>query len=555
MLTHLLIENYSLIEKLDVSLNDGLTVITGETGAGKSILLGALSLILGQRADTRILRDKSSKCVIEGTFSLINTPLHSIFSKHELDYEEEAIFRREISPSGKSRAFINDSPVTLQIIREVSEKLIDIHSQHESLLVGTSTFQFDVADSYAGQLEQTDYYRKKFAEVQQKKARLNHLEEAEQSAKTDLDYFRFQYDELEKADLDTEAHLQREEEIRVLHHAETILLNIEKAVFMLQENTPSIYDQLHEASTLLSSLAHLGNTYEEMASRLESLVIETKDIAGELVRMKEGVEHNPEEAAIMEAKIDQVNQLMHKHHVQSVAELHVLKEEYRKRIEATDSLEAQIAETRKQLNSLEDELNKAADTISAGRQAVIPELQEEVLATLKELGMPGARFEVACKPVDTPTVNGKDHLSFLFNANVGGSLQELSMVASGGELSRFMLTIKRMISKKKLLPTIIFDEIDTGISGETSNRVANILEDIARGMQVIAITHLPQIASRGETHFLVYKEVSRGRTNTYVRQLDEIQRTEEIAKMLGGESPSKAMYVTAKELISNKQQK
>ncbi len=551
MLKHLLIENYALIERLDAGFENGLTVITGETGAGKSILLGALSLILGQRADTRVLRDKNKKCIIEGTFSLQNIKIQELFDQNDLDYDSVSLFRREITPQGKSRAFINDTPVNLQVMKTISERLIDIHSQHESLLVGTSGFQFQVVDGYAKILEQTESYRDLFNHFRAQQNELRVLEDTERNAKADLDYYQFQYDELEKAKLDPLEFENLEEEASVHRHAEEIIYNLEKTQFLLRDADVNAHDILNEVHALVKPLSKFGNNYEELSRRIESLMIESKDITDDIEGIKEKVVHDPGEAARLEARLDQINQLMHKHHLKSVDELIALREEYKQKIQDSDSLEEKIRELKKSLQKTEQELDKKAEEISRARTAAIPKIRHEVLYTLKNLAMPHARFEIKQERLPALTNQGKDKLTYLFNANPGGTLEELSKIASGGELSRFMLSIKRLISAKNLLPTIIFDEIDTGISGETSTKVANILDAMSKNMQVITITHLPQIASRGDTHLQVYKAVENGITNTFVKNLDKNERVVEVAKMLGGEKPTKVMLETAKELIFN----
>ena len=553
MLKHLLIENYALIEKLDTDFSDGLTVITGETGAGKSILLGALSLILGQRADTGVLNDKSGKCIIEGTFELSEIPIKPLFDTYDLDYDDHSIFRREITPGGKSRAFINDTPVNLQAMRSITEHLIDIHSQHESLLVGTSSFQFDVVDSYAHNLDRVEQYQRLFKKYRQKQQELQELREKEHSAKTQLDYFQYQYEELEKAAPDAGEFQQMESEMTIIKHAEEIKYALEKATYLFKNAEVNVLDALHEIIALLKPLEQFGDNYRELAARIESLAIEAKDIAEETEHQQDEVSYNPEHASKMEARLDSINKLLMKHNVNDVNELIQIKESYRQKINETTSLENRIEDLSKEVDEMADSLKVQASEISSVRESAIPHIKQEVLSLLKDLGMPGAQFDIRQEHLESLSQNGIDHLTFMFNANVGGEMKPLSKIASGGELSRFMLSIKSMISQKKLLPTIIFDEIDTGISGETSTKVANILDRMSNNMQVITITHLPQIASRGQTHMLVYKSIVDDMTQTHVQLLNEQARIAETAKMLGGEKPSKVMEETAKELIFNKQ--
>ncbi len=552
MLKHLLIENYALIHKLDTEFGEGLTVITGETGAGKSIVLGALSMILGERADTGILNNKSKKCIIEGSFDLINTDVKPLFDTYDLDYEDISYFRREITPNGKSRAFINDTPVNLQAMRRIAERLIDIHSQHESLLVGTSSFQFDVIDSYAKHLDCIESYQALYRKFLQKHQELEEIRKAERAARADLDYNQFQFDELDKANPDPETFKQMEEEVSILRHAEEILFNLEKTCYLLRDAEPNVLDVIKEILSLIQPLERFGKDYGDLCRRLESVMIETKDIAEEASKIKDNIVHDPHHAAILESKLDQINNLLMKHHVTDVESLLKIRDDFHKKISASISLEEQINKLETEVEQIENNLQVMAADISHARNIAISGIQDEILDLLKNLGMPDARFQIVQETTDSLSINGKDKIVFLFNANVGGNMQEISRVASGGELSRVMLSIKSMISRKKLLPTIIFDEIDTGISGETSTKVSNILHQMSGKMQVVAITHLPQIASRGDTHLLVYKNVANGQTRTHMKPLDTEQRITELAKMLGGEKPTEKMVETAKELIFNK---
>ncbi len=553
MLKHLLIENYALIRKLATGFCDSLTVITGETGAGKSILLGALSLILGERADTKILNEKQKKCVIEGTFDLTNTDTRPLFLQYNLDYEDISYFRREITPQGKSRAFINDTPVTLNGMKAIAGKLIDIHSQHESLMVGESSFQFAVVDSFANNLDGIDRYRRFYKELQEKRSRLLQAKEAEKQAKAELDYYQYQYDELEKAKPDQDEYRRIEEEAEILRHAEEISFNYEKSLFILQDGEPNVLDGLNEVVSVIKPLEKLGESYKMISERLHSVMVEVKDILEEINQQKDKVVHDPQRAAVLEAKIDEINKLMMKHNARSVEELLQVKKEYEQKIHNATSIEDTISQLQKEISDLEAALNTMASGISSSRKSTIPEIEKEILKLLKKLGMPDARFVIRQETTETLTINGTDQLRFMFNANMGGEMHDIARVASGGELSRVMLSIKSMISQKKLLPTIIFDEIDTGISGEISSMLSGILIKMADNMQVIAITHLPQIASRGHKHLFVYKEVVNGQTHTRLKQLMGDERIMEVAKMLGGKKPTKHMVETAKELIFNKQ--
>ncbi len=551
MLTHLLVENYALIRKLDIDIDPGFTVITGETGAGKSILLGALSLILGQRADTRVLMDQQRKCIIEGTFQVQDIPLKHLFEKYQLDYDDVCIFRREITPQGKSRAFVNDTPVTLNVVSELSALLIDIHSQHQNLLIGEASFQFDVLDSFSANYAHINAYRKEYSRLVQQKNELLSMQQQEKRARAELDYFRFQWEELDQARLNAAEQVRMEEELEVMQHAEEIRLNLENATFLLDQADPNLLEGINQVLHLIRPLGRYNKQYEELQQRLESVLIETKDLAAEMSGMASEVVYEPEKASLLQQRLDLINKLLLKHHVQSIGELEIIREDYRQKIQAIDTLEDQIKERARQVEEREQQLWQAARQISQTRQAALEAFEQQITGLLHQLAMPGARFSVLFTPLKTLTPNGMDGIRFLFNANIGGEPKEISKVASGGELSRLMLAIKSVISRKNLLPTIIFDEIDTGISGETAARVAQILQGMAQNMQVITITHLPQIASRGQAHLLVYKNVEDGKTSTSMKKTRDHERVDEIAKMLGGEKPSESMIKTAKELIFN----
>ncbi|MFO7977430.1 MAG: DNA repair protein RecN [Bacteroidales bacterium] len=551
MLKHLLVENYALIRKLDIDIDPGFTVITGETGAGKSILLGALSLILGQRADTRVLMDQQRKCIIEGTFHVHDIPLKHLFEKYQLDYDDICIFRREITPQGKSRAFVNDTPVTLNIVSELSSRLIDIHSQHQNLLIGETSFQFDVLDSFSANDASVNAYRKEYTRLVQQKNELLSMQEQEKRARAELDYFRFQWEELDQACLNAAEHVIMEEELGVMQHAEEIRMNLENATFLLDQADHNLLNGINQVLQLIRPLGRYNKKYEELQQRLESVLIEAKDLASEMAGMASEVVYEPEKASLLQQRLDLINKLLLKHHVTSIQELEAIREDYGQKIQAIDSLEDQIKELAQHVKEREEQLWQAAGQVSETRRAAVEAFEQQITGLLHQLAMPGARFHVVFTHHQVLTPNGIDGIRFLFNANIGGEPKEISKVASGGELSRLMLAIKSVISRKNLLPTIIFDEIDTGISGETASRVAQILQSMASNMQVITITHLPQIASRGQAHLLVYKNVENGTTSTSIKKTQDHERIDEIAKMLGGEKPSESMIKTAKELIFN----
>jgi DNA repair protein RecN (Recombination protein N) len=551
MLKHLHIKNYALIDSLSMELGEGFTVITGETGAGKSILLGALSLVLGQRADTRVLSDPEKKCIIEAGFLTDRESFLPLFETHQLDFEPETLVRREITPQGKSRAFINDTPVTLQVMREITGKLIDIHSQHQNLLLGETPFQFDVLDGYAQSLELRKVFEGHYREWTKAHVELRDLREMEKRSAADQDYFLFQYEELEKALPEPGEASAWEEELARLRNGESIKMGLEKTAFLLDGSEVNILDLLHDAIREMRALEQYGKDLGELADRLESVAIETRDIDRELQKLSGSVGYDPEQIRDLEQKTDLLNKLFLKHHVQDVESLVRLRNEYHERIQTTESLSGQIAAKEAYCLALEQKMMKKAGELSAARKQAAPGMEREVQLLLKDLGMPAARFRIALTEAGTPGLSGTDKLEFLFSANPGNEPMEISRIASGGELSRLMLSIKSLTSRKNLLSSIIFDEIDTGISGEIGGKIGSILYRISERMQVVAITHLPQIAARGSSHFQVYKTLEDGRTVTRIKNLGKNDRSLEIAKMLGGEAPTRSMVKTAEELMAN----
>lgn len=552
MLRHLHIENYVLIDKLAIEFENGLTVITGETGAGKSILLGALALILGQRADTQVIKDMTRKCIIEGSFDVSGAGLDECFQTHQLDMESVSIFRREITPQGKSRAFVNDTPVTLQVLKNIAEKIIDIHSQHQNLLISASSFQFDVLDSYAGILPAVADYQLGFSALQKQKRELAELESQEKQSKTDLDYYQFQFEELEKALLDETAYREWETELELIRHAGEIKYSLEAAGYILTGNDVNVVSLLYEAIQKLKPLSTFSEDFARLAARLESAYIEVKDVAADTSFFSSAVTHDPGRAGDLEMKIDVVNRLMHKHHVANIGDLINIRDEYADKINAIESLDQQIIAVKKAIEEAESLLSGQARTMSQARQKAIPRIQKTIKEMLGQLGMPGGKLHIEQLPGAALGINGLDRVRFLFSANPGSEPDEISRVASGGELSRLMLCIKSMLSKKKRLPSIIFDEIDTGISGEVGGKIGEIMLSMANGMQVIAITHLPQIAAKGHHHMLVFKTSEKGSTNTHLRKLDQKEQIDHIAKMLGGDQPTPSMYKTAEDLKISK---
>lgn len=552
MLKRLQVKNYILIDELDISLREGLSVITGETGAGKSIILGALGLMLGQRADAGLLLNKEKKCIIEGTFDISAYDLDSFFREHELDFEREAIIRREINSDGKSRAFVNDTPVTVSTLRDLASRLVDIHSQHETLLLSNSRFQLNVLDAYAGNSVQLQTYRTLFKAHKSLQQELDTLTEAESKSRSDLDYFRFQYNELAALQLKEGEQDAMEQEQERLEHAEEILSQLDKATAAIQGADDNMVSELQRVQQLLASLAKYGDVYAAQASRLQAVIIELKDVYGELGSAADQLQVDPGRLEHLNERLSAVYTLQKKHRVASIAELLRLQEELDHKIHHIGSLEHLIAEKQKHLQACRQELQKAGELLTVTRRDAIPGIEKAITRQLASLAMPHAVLRIALleEKEDQWTADGLEKVQFLFSANKGMDFKELSKVASGGELSRLMLCVKALMAGLTAMPTIVFDEIDTGISGETAARVGAIMKEMARQHQVIAITHLPQMASKGNTHFLVYKETRKGTTRSFLRMLSDEERVQEIARMLSGEELTAAAMENARELLA-----
>ena len=551
MLSHISISNYALIDKLEIDFREGLTIITGETGAGKSILLGALSIILGQRADTQVLLDKSKKCIVEGSFNIKDYGLNDFFTLNELDFENHTVIRREINQNGKSRAFINDTPVNLEQLKELGEMLVDIHSQHKTLTLQDSKFQLSFIDAFIGHDKLLSDFKKEFIYFNQMKSEFSVLSEKEKQSKADQDYFQFQFDELNAANLKEDEQEALEKELELLNHSEEIKLNLAKASSALLSGDYNLTAGLKEVSTILNKIAVLHQGIEDISKRLESCSIELKDIAGEIESAGQKIIYSPEKIIEINERLDIIYNLQQKHRVNTIKELIEVRNHISNKLSAITNLDEQLIKIKNQITETEKHLEELSSSIAKNRKKAIPLIEKGVTESLKKLAMPDAIFNISHSQLHEFNSNGRDKVIFLFNANKGGELKELSKVASGGELSRLMLSIKSLISVKKLLPTIIFDEIDQGVSGETAHKVGEILKKMSGVMQLICITHLPQIAGKGNTHFLVYKEISDNTTYSNIRQLNSSERITEIAKMLSGEELTKAALENAKILLKN----
>ncbi len=551
MLKHLSIQNYALIDKLEVDFPDGLTIITGETGAGKSILLGALGLIAGSRADAQSLQDKTKKCIVEASFNIKDYSLKDFFWANELDYETTTNIRREINPEGKSRAFINDTPVNLSQLKGLTERLIDIHSQHQTLTLNGSEFQLSVVDAYANHETVLTEYAVYFKQFKAMKKALEDLLSRESQAKKDLDYFQFQFNELEEANLKSGEQTEREQELEILNNAEEIKLNLSKAALGLNGGEQNLLASLNEVKSLLNSFAKFKPEINELSLRLNSSYIELKDISNELESLEQDILYDPKRIEILTVYLDAIYRLQQKHQVKSIEELIAIKDELSNKLLEFSSLESEIEKTNKELTILQKSLSTLAKKIAANRKKEIPKIEKEIASLLSSLSMPNAQLKIEHIETDTLGVNGTDSVNFLFSANKGSDFKELNKVASGGELSRLMLSIKSLIAQLTALPTIIFDEIDTGVSGDVADKVGSIMNLMANAMQVITITHLPQIASKGLSHLFVYKEEKNDKTFSNIKKLSADERVSEIAKMLSTGTPTAAAISNAKELLKN----
>ena len=550
MLTTLSIKNYALIDSLQVHFTNGLTIITGETGAGKSILLGGLSLILGKRADLSSVKNASEKCVIEATFDIANYDLKSLFVAEDLDYEPQTIIRREILPSGKSRAFVNDTPVTLNSLQVLGEQLLDIHSQHQTLQLTDDDFQFQVIDALAQNGHLLQDYILQLGKFRSVKSELKKLQNQKVEAIKELDYNLFLLKELEEAKLvDGELEVL-EEEYETLNNFEEISERLKTSHELLSNQEIGVMPSLTEIKNQLSRLASFSANYKLVFERVTSSLIELDDVFAEIENLQESLEADPNRLGVVNQKLQILNNLLQKHSASDVAELIRIREDLSEKVAVTENLDSAITEKESELSTIEKELNAFALKINQNRTKAIPGLTKQLEVLLETLGMPNARFNVELTKSDTFLNNGKDDLKFLFAANKGGQFNELKKAASGGELSRIMLAIKSILTNYTQLPTIMFDEIDTGVSGEISNKMASIMQQMSKTMQVFTITHLPQIAAKGDTHFKVFKEDVGEVTRTQLKLLNPDERIVEIAQMLDGVNMSSSAIEHAKQLLN-----
>lgn len=551
MLLHLSITNYAIIEKLELDFDKGFTVITGETGAGKSILLGALSLILGNRVDTGVLNDKEKKCVVEGIFKLTATNFQDFFKENDLDFEEETTIRREISSLGKSRAFINDTPVNLNVVKDLAEQLINIHSQHQNLLVKNGNYQLTVVDSFVGIQSEMEIYEADYKMYQQQKNELVDLKSKENKAKSELDFIRFQVNELEALKLQENEQQHLEEQLDLLNNAEEIKLTLHEAHSLLLENEDNILKKIKLILQSFNKIAHLSNDYQAISDRLNNLLIELNDVSREISGFNDNVNFDNDNSEFLSNRLNNIYSLEKKHHVTHSNDLLNLLANFKQELAKIESIEDVILDLEKEVSALENKLLIQAKVISSKRTQHIPKLTQSIQQNLLELGLPHSNFVIKQQINNELKITGIDKIEFLFSANKGFEPEDINKIASGGEISRVMLTIKSILAKSKNLSTVVFDEIDTGVSGDIADKMGNIMKQMSNDIQIITITHLPQVAAKGTNHYRIYKEVKGGKTITDVVVLDQEGKINEVAKMLSGKELTKAALENAKNLISN----
>jgi DNA repair protein RecN (Recombination protein N) len=550
MLTNLSIKNYALIDSLSVNFRDYLSTITGETGAGKSILLGALGLVLGKRADTSTLKDTAKKCIIEAKFLISNYQLEGFFDENDIDFENETIIRREIAPSGKSRAFVNDTPTTLQVLQDLSEKLIDVHSQHQTHQLSDVNFQFQIIDALAGNAPKIESYKRGLKLFTQLTKELNELKKNQETATQNYEYNLHLFDELKKAKLQTDEQEVIEQSLDKLNNIEEIKLNLSEAQSLALSEEIGLQTLLNAFLLSVNRISSFSNEYEALYQRILSVKIEFDDIAGEIEDFNEHVDFDPLELQKLNDRLQLIYNLQKKHAVATIAELLQKQEELSVKVDAVENSSAAIIDKEKEIHNVAEKIDKLAKAISQEREKAIPVLVKKLEDSLGNLGMENTRFNFSIKHTKQYFQNGKDELQLFISANKGANFGELKKIASGGELSRIMLSVKAILSEYLKLPTIIFDEIDTGVSGDVSQKMAEIMQQMSVNMQVITITHLPQIAAKGKQHYKVYKEDIENNIVTKLKELTKNERIDEIAEMLGGKDISSTAIEHAKQLLN-----
>ncbi len=549
MLTHLFVSNYALIDQLDLSFNPGLSIITGETGAGKSIMLGALNLVLGERADLQAVQNKDKKCVIEATFDLSNLNLASYFEENDLDYEVSSILRRELLPSGKSRAFINDVPVKLSDLSDLSKKLIDVHSQFQTSELLSQNFQIKWIDAVANNQKNLSLYQKDLERFKVLSKEIDSIENRQEEYAKNKEYNLFLWNELNDASLEKEPLEELEIEQKKLENVDDLALMLSESLQFISREEMGIQTQITEVVQRMKKASFYSEWASQMLSRLESVQIELNDLNNEIETEAEQIEFNPERLAYVQNRLNTLNQLLTKHRVDSVEDLVQIKNDLTQRIESEEKYNENLKELLKEKETLEKRLNELSNLLTQKRLKAIPSIEKELISTVKRLGMEKAQCEIQITPTESFTSLGKDRINFLFTPNPGSPLLPIDKSVSGGEKSRLMLAIKKSLAHHLKLPTLILDEIDTGVSGKIANEMGNVMKEMSEDMQVITITHLPQVAAKGETHYKVLKLVRDGKTSTTVIELSPEQRVQEIAELLSGNELSEAAMQQAKELL------
>ena len=550
LITSLKILNYALIDNLDISFTDGLSCITGETGAGKSILMGGLSLVLGKRADLNVLKNPNKKCVIEATFYIDNYSLREFFDEAQIDYQKETLLRREIIPGGKSRAFINDSPVTLEKINRLSDFLIDVHSQNENQTLFKDEYQFLVLDALAKNDILINEYSKNLIEFNVTKKIYDELLLKSHSLKQESDYNKFLYDELVNEDLNLDSQISLMEEIEKLSNVEDLQLNLSQSIQIIEGDQIGLLTQISNLKAVLKNAVDKSNSFSILHDRVTVLDIELKDILDQLIDKLYELESNPSLLENLNHKLDKIHSLFHKHNVDNISDLLNIKDQLETKLNENINLDSKIEDLKIKLKDFEETLNRKAFQIHEKRKNTIPVLCNEIEEMIAKMGMQRAKFKVELNFSENFLYNGKDQINFLFSANLGASFRPIKKVASGGEMSRIMLAIKAILSRFKHLPTIVFDEIDTGVSGTISNEIGNVMAQMGQYMQVFTITHLPQVAAKGKQHYKVYKEVQGSSTVTNIKKLDEEDRVVELAQMLSGEDLTETAFDHARQLLN-----
>ena len=553
MLQSIHIQNYALIESLDINFHPGFSVITGETGAGKSIILGAIGLLVGQRADIKAIKTGANKCIVEARFHIASYELESFFEEHDLEYEEgECILRRELYASGKSRAFINDTPASLAQMKGLGEKLIDVHSQHQNLLLNHEDFQLSVLDILAHDEKELQVYKETYSAFKKVSKELSDIQQQAEKNRQDEDYIRFQVEQLEEANLQVGEQETLEREAETLTHAEEIQSSLYKVDQLMASDEMTLLSVTKDCMQTLQGISRVYAPSQEWIERLNSCYIELKDLAHEIANASEEVEFNPTRLDYVNERLNLIYTLQQKHRVSTVKELIDIAENYRSKLDAIISYDDRIEELKKQKETIYNKVLEQASVLTTRRLGAAKEIEKQMQAYLVPLGMPNVRFAVELETKKEPDTKGMDSVNFLFSANKNGMLQQMASIASGGEIARVMLSLKAMIAGAVKLPTIIFDEIDTGVSGSIAEKMALIMQEMGQAdRQVISITHLPQIAAKGANHYKVYKEDTEIGTNSHIRQLNQEERIHEIANMLSGATLTEAALNNAKALLNN----